>query len=51
MEWKLQRTARRRIRTEEEMLWVSTTILFFLDPTLTESMMKLLVGMEGPGDD
>lgn len=28
MEWKLERTAPRRVRTEEEMLWVSNVLLF-----------------------
>lgn len=28
MEWKLERTARRRVRTEEEMLWVSNVLMF-----------------------
>lgn len=28
MEWKLERTARRRVRTEEEMMWVSDVLLF-----------------------
>lgn len=39
MEWKLQRTARRKLRTDEEMLWVRT-ILFFLDPTLPRGFLQ-----------
>ena len=40
MEWKLERTARRRVRTEEEILWVSNALPFpcpsFLNGFLVE---------------
>lgn len=39
VEWKLQRTARRRIRSEEEVLWVSN-ILFFQDPTFPRGFLR-----------
>lgn len=39
MEWKLQRFAPRRIRTEEQVLWVST-IFYFLGPTLSRGFLR-----------
>lgn len=38
MEWKLERTAPRRVRTEEEMLWVRP--FWFLTPTSYKSILS-----------